>query len=89
MDSPSHLFLITFKIYLILAALDLRCSAGFFPSCCVLGLLSCCRAQALGCTGFSSCGTWAQYQAACGSMVLRAVPPGALIVLRPSLLVLW
>ena len=88
MDPPSHLFLITFKIYLFLAALDLRCLAGFFSSCGVLGLLFCCRAQALGHTGFSSCGTWSQYQAACSSMVLHAVPPCALLVLRASVLLL-
>ena len=39
-------------IYLFLAVLG--------HHCCEQGLLSCCRAQALGHTGFSSCGIWAQ-----------------------------
>ena len=59
-------------IYIFLAALGLRCCAWAFSSCCEEGLLSgcgvqashcsdfsCCRAQALGCMGSSTCNAWA------------------------------
>ena len=64
-----------FKLFisLFLAGLSLHCLMQAFSSCCTQGLLSscgtlashgsdlsCCRAQALGPSGFSSCGTWAQ-----------------------------
>ena len=55
-------------IYLVLAVLGLPCCMGSFSSCSEQGLLlqfmgfsfqcfSYCRAQALGCTGFSGCST--------------------------------
>ena len=55
-------------IYLLLAALGLRCSEGFSLVGSEQGLLSsfgarashCYRAQAPGCAGFNSCSTWAQ-----------------------------
>ena len=65
-------FLIILFMYLLLTALGLRCCRDFslleasrvFFLVAVLRLLtavaSCCRAQALGHAGFSSCGTWAQ-----------------------------
>ena len=62
-----------FEIILFLALLGHHCCVGFFSSCgkqrtpysCGVrashwGGFSCCRAWALGCTGFNSCITWAQ-----------------------------
>ena len=66
------LFIYNF-VYLFLAMLGLHCCVGIFYSCKEQGMLSrggawafhcgdytCYGAQALGCTGFSSCGTWHQ-----------------------------
>ena len=66
-------FFLMYFIYLFLAALGLHCCRRVFSSCSERGLLfiavragfhcsafPCCRAWALGCTGFSSCGMWAQ-----------------------------
>ena len=58
------LFLIYNFIYVFLAVLGLHCCAGSFSSCGVWashsgGFYYYCRAQALGCMGFSSCGTQA------------------------------
>ena len=60
-------------LFLFLAALGLRCCAWAFSSCCKWGLLfiavhrllmsvtSTVAAQALGCQGFSSHSSWAQW----------------------------
>ena len=66
--------MILFIYVLFLAMLGLHCYSGFFSSWGKWGLLSscgvwalhcggfsCCRAQALGCTGLSSRGAWAQW----------------------------
>ena len=50
-----------------LAMLGFRCCAQAFSSCSSWGcspvvMLSCCRAQALGCTGFSGCVAWLDSQ---------------------------
>ena len=64
-----------FKIYLLIfgcAGSSLLCwlfsswrDQGLLSSCCVQAShcsgFSCRRAQALGCTGFSACGTWARW----------------------------
>ena len=65
-------FLISFFLYIFLAALDPRCCAQAFSSCGKWLLsscsaqashcsgFSCCGARALDSLGFSSCGAWAQ-----------------------------
>ena len=68
-----YLFYFTFKLISFLVALDLPCFTWTFSNCGKQKLLSscgartshcsgfsCCRAQALGHTGFSGCGAWAQ-----------------------------
>ena len=60
---------------LFLAVLGFHCCAHAFCSCSSRGyspvVLSCCRAQALGCAGFSGCGAWA-WPSACE--ILHHVP---------------
>ena len=61
-----HLVFLFSFIYLFLTVLSLCCCLWAFSSCgerglfCSCGAFSCCRAQALGHSGFSCCSTWAQ-----------------------------
>ena len=67
-----------------MAALHLRCGTWAFSSCCQWGLFSscgvwdslcgcfsCCRAQALGCVGFSRCSAQAQ-QLWCTGLIVQS-----------------